>query len=398
MNYFLLLGAFLSTIFLSGCGSNEVKGPDWGMSQAEIDKLLAKEAPKLKRHEGEITGEFSYYIEGKKKAKLKETKKLYLLSTEFGGDSNLDCFVYKDRKDVASHVYQITNKLADGAKLRKYIKSRAGAFGEIPYLSLYTQILNSKNELKLIKVLSARYKEMQITCINQDMGYMKGFRRIVSGFLTSLNDKKHRRPDFEQIYFLTVGKNRIGYQYDRLTKKKGGGNLFRFEAHTIQILADDKVDVVDELVLEAIDDKLNIEEVLSERLNKGELVKRAVVRPEGNNMYSISLNLLGNEVQGSYPINNFRSRLKHETMVFDELRKNNQYRDTTYWPFDDDRSPKVTTYKIQKQKGEKTYVKMKNKNGAGIWQYNSTGEVVLKVFDYQSQKAVLKRDFSYGKY
>lgn len=380
---------------VSSCSSQR-RDDSWGKTPEEIKKLRKKEFKKLKRKKGEIKGEFTFFIESNGSFQLKQTKKYNLVKAIINSTQSIDCFIYKDQKLVSKHIWELTNKFIDGSKKYEFLKSRSGIFDSDPYLSLQTQFLDPKGEIKLLKVISVRNAQRQITCINQDMGYIKSFRRVVADFIASINDGKNKRNKFEQVSFISQGKNRFGYERDTLSKLVGGGDLLKNTTHSIVISSPTEIQAIDEIVLQSIDKNFKFKELYLEGYVNGDRIKQVMVQPDGQGTYSVNVELDGKGVEGTYPLKNMTSNLIFEKSVYDKLTKDKKYSELTFWPTHDYIRPMQTNFAFQKWVKGKKYITVKFGKSSEIWRFDGEGKVDLKVVKKNGQRHVIKRAYQFG--
>lgn len=370
----------------------------WGKHPDEVAKLREREFDRIKRREGEIPGFFKFYIESNGDYVTRKTKDYELITASINDSEKINCFIYNERKQVARHIQELTEKLIDGVPKYEYIKSRSGVFDSDPYLSLETQFIDQGGELKLLKIISTRYKRRQITCLNDSMGYVDSFRRVVADFIASINDGELKSSQFEQVSFVSTGKNRFGYQQDVLTNRKGGGDLLRNEYHQLKIEAPTKVEALDQVVLQAVDQEFKFKELLLEKYLNGRRVKLVTIQPDGENTFAIDVVLKGKGIQGSYPLKSMTSNLRFEKLIYKKLTDNKTFQDLTFWPTHDYITPQPTTFSFQKWVKGSKYIKVQFGKSTEIWRYNKAGQVDLKIIDDLESQVVHKRAYLRGGY
>jgi hypothetical protein len=380
---------------LSSCSGPKVDN-SWGKTPEEIKKLRQKEFKKLKRKKGEIKDQFTFYIESNGPYQVKKTQKYTLIKSTINSKETIDCFIYNDQKLVSKHIWELTEKFVDGAKKFEYLKSRSGIFDSDPYLSLQTQFLDQDGNLNLLKVISVKNRQRQITCLNKDMGYIKSFRRVVADFISSINYKVDKKNRFEQVSFISRGKNRFGYQRDTLSTLVGGGDLLKNTNHHIQITSPTEIQAVDEVILQSVDKNYKFKELYLEGYVNGDRVKQVMVQPDGVGTYSVNVELNGKGVEGTYPLKNMTSNLIFEKDIYKKLNNNKEFSELTFWPTHDYIRPMQTKFAFQKWVKGKKYITVKFGKSSEIWRYDDDGQVDLKVVKKRGKRLVLKRAYRNG--
>lgn len=385
--------------FLGGsCATEKPVDRSWGMTLKEVEQLRGREFKRLKRHKGEVPGAFKFYIESHGPYKQQRKKDYLLISAKINDYETIDCFIFDDRRLVANHVKELTEELSKSATRVEYLKSRSGLFDGDPYLSLQTQLLAPAGEIKLIKVISTRYKRRQITCVNQDMGYVKSFRRVVGDFMASIDDGQKGENRFEQVSFISKGKNRFGYQQDTLTSQKGGGDLLRNELHSLEIESPGEVVAYDQVMLQAVDKEFKLKELFLERYTNGYKKKQVTVRPEGQGTYNIDYKLEDKGVQASYPLSNMTSSLRFEKLIYKKVSEFKKFKEMTFWPTHPYRKPQETQFSFQKWVKGSKYIKVKFGKSTEIWRFNKDSQVDLKIIKQAGGQLIHKRAYLHGSY
>ncbi len=120
-----------------------------------------------------------------------ETGSFYYLPLRIGTVAPLECYVYKERLDMASSLLNFHNVMIKQFKIsqREITRLNTSAIGDIPFMRVDLAYINEQKHYGNLKTIVGNKFSNGFVCVHNEIGYKKTFQRIVSQLVKSLKVK-----------------------------------------------------------------------------------------------------------------------------------------------------------------------------------------------------------------
>ncbi len=189
VNILILMMVFF--IFSCSPGSSAKKAepqkPDFkAMEKRELKTMAKRESTSMDGYltiSAEWTNEpeISYF----------ETGSFYYLPLQIGTEAPLECYIYKERLDMASSLLNFHNLMIKQFNItqREITLLNTAAMDDIPFMRVDLAYINEQKHYGNLKTIVANKFSNGVVCVHNEIGYKQTFHRIVSQLVKSLKVK-----------------------------------------------------------------------------------------------------------------------------------------------------------------------------------------------------------------
>ena len=171
---------------------------------------------------------FSVTALGAGKIEISPSKEsYYYLSWSIGTQIPIECYLYKERTDVANSVRNMTEALTRESEVKQLVDLKAGVVNNRPYLMTNHFFIGQFNEKKVvtsIKIASASLTEHAFSCIHSELGYGDTFEKV---FRSALEGLKILYPFsnngpvvHNEVALVTINDHTFGFTQDLVFKNE----------------------------------------------------------------------------------------------------------------------------------------------------------------------------------
>lgn len=120
-----------------------------------------------------------------------ETGSFYYIPLKIGTVAPLECYIYKERLDMASSLLNFHDVMIEQFKIsqREITELNTAAIDEIPFMRVDLAYINEQKHYGNLKTIVGNKFSNGIVCVHNEIGYKKTFHRIVSQLVKSLKVK-----------------------------------------------------------------------------------------------------------------------------------------------------------------------------------------------------------------
>jgi hypothetical protein len=219
-----LLGILVAT--LCACAS--------GPPGVDLEALLEREAGPLAESDlASSDGYFSARVAAVIEEPVTFEAGEYSATLSIGAEYPLNCWIYVEPFDSASALANLSDLTRDSiekqlgpVELRRLHWTDAGSIAGAPFLAaewLYRANHDGQQVVTQAKIRLAAKAQRTIACMHIETGYHESFERFFEGLVASIEfANSPKRPYYAEIFTVSVGGRRVGYQYGTMLRDEEG--------------------------------------------------------------------------------------------------------------------------------------------------------------------------------
>lgn len=262
---------FLLSLFLIACATSNREGDDAKRARltADIGEKMARETEVIAKQSATSEDQFfSVETLGNDKIAINASKEnYYYLTWSIGTQIPMECYLYKERLDIANMIKNMSESLTKTSDLKQLAALKAGAVNNRPYLltnHFFVGEFNNQKVATSVKVAVAGLPEATFACVHSELGYGETFEKVFRSGLAGLNIMypftRNGTPVFSDVSLIMVDSHPFGFTQDL---------AFRSDDRTVHY-------VFDSLIAPTQEKSLNYQDTVSVAIsNSAGLVERS---------------------------------------------------------------------------------------------------------------------------
>lgn len=189
-----------------------------------------------------------------------------------GTEGTVDCFVYKQAKDLGGTIgqmFELTGNSVTYHKVATTLVDVVGSYAMMEVTGLYTISQNGHQAAGLFKLAMWAHPTRSVLCYHDELGYSESFERVVKGLLSSFQlAKEAPRPDYAEVWTASLSGMPIGFTQISINAEKNGNRTY--EDRSTMIIPRSAQQI-----------KTNDRITTAESDKKGQIIKKSSINIEG---------------------------------------------------------------------------------------------------------------------
>lgn len=276
-----------------------------------LRELLDREAPALPKAELELpreAGALSAEVEASGEVQVAREGEADALTIPIGTEQPIRCFVSSVRTDGASPIASVLQRMKDGTKVLSVRPVEVAAVSGSPALfveAVYATAQNDgKSGLGQLKQAVVPHPDRSLTCLHDEPGYARTFRRVVKGLAASL---AAAAPDvrsqarFAEITAVRVKDLPVGFVEQTIMADRDGGSTVRLFSSLLVPRSAGELRAEDKVVVHQLDRAGRIVSSTIAQSSGGQVETNVTLeRGPDRKTYSYRGTLRGKQVEGRF--------------------------------------------------------------------------------------------------